>query len=54
MARPASSRTSSVSAGFASISKILRVPRYYAMTDAVVLLAEGFVDEHEHVRVSGA
>ncbi len=26
------------SAGFASISKILRVPRYYAMTDAVVLL----------------
>lgn len=26
------------SAGFASISKILRVPRYYAMTDTVVLL----------------
>lgn len=26
------------SAGFASIAKILRVPRYYAMTDAVVLL----------------
>lgn len=26
------------SAGFASVSKILRVPRYYAMTDAVVLL----------------
>lgn len=26
------------SAGFAAISKILRVPRYYAMTDAVVLL----------------
>jgi hypothetical protein len=26
------------SAGFASISAILRVPRYYAMTDAVVLL----------------
>jgi hypothetical protein len=41
------------SAGFASISKILRVPRYYAMTDTVVLLdslhsaytSKGDVDE---------